>query len=118
MNFATVNSRLPRIGRAAMCAAVLLVGSLGVAQAATASDEVPSLVVRYGDLDLSTDAGVRALSRRLSTAAHQVCPFEDSKSPAQMAYNSTCRAEAIARAVHDINSPHLAALEAGHAKRG
>jgi UrcA family protein len=118
MNFATVNSRLPRIGRTAVCVGFLLVGSLGVAQAATPSDEVPSLVVRYGDLDLSTAAGARALSRRLSTAAHQVCPFEDSKAPAQMAYNNTCRAEAIARAVHDINSPQLAALEAGRARRG
>ena len=118
MNFATVNSYLPRIGRAAMCVGFLLAGSLGVAQAATPNDEAPSLVVRYGDLDLSTAAGARTLYRRLSTAAHQVCPFEDSKAPAQMAYNNTCRAEAVARALHDINSPQLATLEAGHAKRG
>ena len=118
MNLATLNSRLPRISRTALCVGFLLAGSLGVAQAATSTDEVPSLVVRYGDLDLSSDAGVRALSRRLATAAHQVCPFEDSKAPLQMAYNNTCRAQAIARAVHDINSPQLAALEAGHAKRG
>jgi UrcA family protein len=123
MNFATVKPNLTRTSRTALWVGCLLVGSFTVAQAdtphnVTLSDEVPSVVVSYGDLNLATAAGARTLYKRISTAAHEVCPFEDSKVPAQMAYNHECRAAAIARAVHDINSPQLATLQAGHVKRG
>jgi UrcA family protein len=123
MNFATVKPNLTRIGRTATWVGCLLVGSLAVAQAGTPqnvrlSDDVPTVVVSYGDLNLATSAGARTLYRRISTAAHQVCPFEDSKMPSQMAYSHECRAAAIARAVHDINSPQLATLQAERVKRG
>jgi UrcA family protein len=118
MNLVTVNLQLTALTRTALLVGCSLVGALGVAQADTPTDEAPSLVVRYGDLDLATDAGVQALYRRLAVAAQEVCPFEDSKSLAQVSYSHTCRAKAIARAVHDINSPRLAALQAGHSNRG
>ena len=118
MNFATVKPNLTRVARTALLAGCALVGSLGVAQATTPSDDVPTIVVKYDDLNLATEAGARTLYRRLSTAAHEVCPFEDSKSLREIAYNNTCRAEAIARAVHDINSPQLATLQSDRAKRG
>jgi UrcA family protein len=118
MNFATLNLSLTTLTRTALLVGCSLVSAPGVAQADTPNDQAPSLVVRYGDLDLTTDAGVRTLYRRLSIAAHEVCPFEDSKSLTQVAYNHTCRAEAVARAVHDINNPQLATLQAGRANRG
>ena len=102
----------------------LLLGTLGVAQAATPantvtiSNEVPSVTVRYGDLNLATEAGAHKLYQRLSAAAQEVCPSEDQRSLALFAYNRTCRANAIARAVHQINSPQLAALHAEHVNRG
>ena len=101
-----------------------LLGTLGVAQAATPagtvslSDEVPTVVVRYGDLNLATEAGARKLYQRLSAAAQAVCPAQDAHSLAQLESNHTCRANAIARAVHEINSPQLAALHAEHSNRG
>src|SRR5579871_5165807 len=57
----------------------LLLGTLGVAQAATPantvtiSNEVPSVTVRYGDLNLATEAGAHKLYQRLSAAAQEVC---------------------------------------------
>jgi len=118
MNLVTVNLKLTALTRTALLVGCSLVSAMGVAQADAPTDNAPSLVVRYGDLDLTTDAGVQTLYRRLAVAAHEVCPFEDSKSLTQVAYNHTCRTEAIARAVHDINSPRLAALQAGHSNRG
>ncbi len=118
MNFATVKPNLTRVARTMLLAGCALAGSLGVAQATTTGDDVPTMVVQYGDLNLATEAGARTLYRRLATAARQVCPFEDSKSPREMAYNNTCRAQAIARAVHEINSPQLAALHSDRSRRG
>jgi UrcA family protein len=118
MNVVTANPTLTRVIRTALLVGCSLAGALGVAQAATPDDAAPTIVVRYGDLNLATEAGARALYQRLSIAAREVCPLEDSKSLAQMAYSHTCRSQAIARAVHDINSPQLAALQAGHTNRG
>ena len=118
MTAATFNSNRMLMGRAAMLAACLLAGTSGVALAASPQDDVPSMVVAYGDLDLSTAEGTRTLYKRISTAARQVCPFEDSRDLARLALSHACREQAIARAVHDVNSPRLAALHADRVKRG
>jgi UrcA family protein len=118
MNFVTNHPNLTRVARTAVLVGCSLAGALGVAQAATAGNEVPTIVVRYGDLNLATEDGVQTLYRRLSVAAQEVCPLGDPKMLSQYTQNKTCRAEAIARAVHDVNSPKLAALEAGLSKRG
>jgi UrcA family protein len=102
-------------------AGCLLAGALSVAQAAppaAAARTAPTIVVSYGDLDLSTDEGTVALYQRISQAARRVCPLEDSRALAQRVSSDTCRAAAVARAVADINSPRLAALYAGRTNRG
>ena len=38
-----------------------------------AADEAPSVAVRYGDLDLTSEAGQRQLDLRLERAAREVC---------------------------------------------
>src|SRR5579883_132647 len=45
----------PLLGRAAVLAACLLSVSFGVAHAATTTDDVPTVVVAYSDLDLGTE---------------------------------------------------------------
>jgi UrcA family protein len=110
--FKTVSNRV-NSRRLTVLAGCLLAGTLSVAQAASpeATDAgVPTLVVSYGDLNLSTTEGNAALLQRITTAARRVCPLEDSRNLARAAYSNSCRAEAVARAVHDINSPQLAAL--------
>jgi UrcA family protein len=103
-------------------AGCLLAGTLSVAQAgspeATADAAVPKLVVNYGDLNLSTTDGNAALYQRITAAARRVCPLEDSRNLARAAYTNSCRAEAVARAVRDVNSPRLAALLAKRTNRG
>jgi len=118
MTFVTFQSTLNKTARIAMLLGCVLAGSLGVAQAAAPADDVPTVVVHYGDLDLSTTDGAKALYKRISFAAGQVCPFEDSIQPLRVAMNHSCRNAAIERAVNAVNSSKLAAVWTEHVKRG
>ncbi len=119
MTLVTFKSNDNKTGRIAMLVGCLLAGSFGVAQAATPADEeVPTVVVAYGDLDLSTTDGASALYQRIAVAAHKVCPFEDSVHPLQVAMNNSCRSAAIARAVSTVNNAKLAAVWTEHVHRG
>jgi UrcA family protein len=91
-------------------AAVLLLACAcaGVAAAATPANEAPSVVVRYGDLDLHTDAGLRTLYRRLSVAATRVCPVPGSNVDlAALSAARSCQSAAIARATQSLHDPQL-----------
>ena len=118
MNFATVKSNRVVIGRIAVLVGCLLAGSVGAAQAATSEDAVPTIVVRYGDLDLSTTDGANVLYQRISVAARQVCQSEFSRAVSQIGKNRACREAAIERAVNAVNTPQLVALRSEHVKRG
>ena len=48
-----------------------------VAMPATAADEPPKIGVRYGDLDLTSEAGQRQLDQRLERAAREVCGMNE-----------------------------------------
>jgi UrcA family protein len=117
MTAATVNSNRSTIGRVAVLAASLLAGSLGVAHAAPAQD-LPRVVVSYGDLDLSSGDGVRELYKRISAAASEVCPYPNARELGQAMVNRSCRDAAISRAVSEVKSPQLVALRAEHVRRG
>src|SRR5437868_13031513 len=105
MNFATVKSNRVVIGRIAVLVGCLLAGSVGAAQAATSEDAVPTIVVRYGDLDLTTTDGASVLYQRISVAAHQVCQGEFSRAVSQVGKSRACREAAIERAVNAVNTP-------------
>lgn len=116
-NRSTLGRRIGLTGRVAVLAFSLLGGSLGVAYAAPAQD-LPQVVVSYGDLDLSSSEGVRELYKRIDFAARQVCPYADARELGQVALNRSCRNAAISRAVRDVKSPQLVALRAEHVKHG
>jgi UrcA family protein len=119
MTAVTVNYNRSPLSRVAVLAACLLAGTLGVARAAAPLEDGPSLVVSYGDLDLSSADGVRALYKRIALAAREVCPREGGLDLAGVTFAHACRAAAIERAVARINNPQLAALSsAEHTKRG
>jgi UrcA family protein len=80
------------------------------AVSAAERDEPLSTVVRYGDLDIESEAGAEALYRRLQLAARRVCPG-DSRDLAMRAAVRACRAQAIERAVGSIGSTRLAAVQ-------
>jgi UrcA family protein len=85
----------------------ILLGSLSAVAAAGPLDNVPSRKVNYADLDLSRKAGVAVLYARIKSAAREVClptynwVAEDNKA------TQTCREQALARAIRDVNAPAL-----------
>jgi UrcA family protein len=85
---------------------------------AATSDGVPSIQVRYDDLNLATDAGTNALYHRIANAARQVCPQADIRDLPGSAASRRCLTEAVAQAVRDVNSPQLAMVLATHTNRG
>jgi UrcA family protein len=78
------------------------------------SDGVPSLLVKYADLDLSTDAGARTLYARLAAASKRVCPDPGSRDLRMLSLTGTCRQQALDRAVRAVNNTALAAV---HSRR-
>jgi UrcA family protein len=96
----------------------LFAGALSVAHAAPSSDAVPTAVVKYGDLNISTNDGALVLYQRIAAAARRVCPPEDSRDLAQAARSNACRTAAVARAVREVHSQRLAEVYAGRSNRG
>ena len=86
--------------------------------ATTSSVDAPSVSVRYDDLNLSTSDGVNSLYRRISSAARQVCPGVYSRELNVVAAAQRCEADAIAKAVSEVNNPHLAMVHAAHVSHG
>jgi UrcA family protein len=104
--------------------ALLMLGSfvgllgLGAANAATPGSEVPTIVVKYSELSLGTDAGVNALYHRILYAAKQVCPEASIRDLKGQQQAEECRDQAVARAIRQIDNSRLAALYASRAKNG
>jgi UrcA family protein len=74
----------------------------------TAGDgSAASRVVRFGDLNLDSDAGVRVLYSRIRSAAQEVCEpaiFNTSNTDLRQ---RRCAQHAIRQAVLDVGSPQL-----------
>ncbi len=68
---------------------------------------IPWRRVHYGDLDLTRDAGVAALYARIRAAAQTVCPPQTSWADKWVEHAESCRFQAVARAVAEVNSPGL-----------
>jgi UrcA family protein len=102
----------------AALAGCVLATTVSVAGAATPAADVPSVVVSYGDLNLSNEQGTRALYRRIVAAARQVCPVQITRELSSVAASNACQADAIARAVRELNNPQLAAVHAARSKHG
>jgi UrcA family protein len=107
----------PKITLLMLVCGIVSAASIGAVSAATTDDDVPSIAVRYSPQSLATDAGVRALYRRLVTAAAAVCPDSSGHFWVSDAAKQ-CREQSIARAVHQIDNPRLVELYASSAKRG
>ncbi|HWG68622.1 MAG TPA: UrcA family protein [Steroidobacteraceae bacterium] len=103
--------------------ALLLAGAIGylmaagTASAADPAGDPPSVVVRFSSDELTTDSGAHAVYRRLVAAAYKVCPQNDYSIWLSERVRA-CRAQAIARAVAQINSPRLAAQQVTASTRG
>jgi UrcA family protein len=101
----------------AALSACLILGASATAYAAPA-DPVPSARVNYHDLNLATEQGTQALYERIVSAARKVCAVSDIRILSEVAAAHVCRAQAIARAVRDVDSPRLAAVYSAHQPQG
>ncbi|MES1189630.1 MAG: UrcA family protein [Steroidobacter sp.] len=114
------SNHLVLIVKRVVCAgAVMAVGLLSTlaVDAAPRADDVPSVTVKYGDLNLATSAGAQRLYRRIVIAAERVCPTEGTRDLNRLAHVRACRADAIARAVQAVNNAQLAAVHEQSAHR-
>jgi UrcA family protein len=77
-----------------------------------------AVTVRYDDLNLGTDSGVRTLYARLTRAAELVCPDSHDRDLARASIGRACQAQAVGAAVTRVQNPRLAALHARGALAG
>ena len=78
------------------------------------SNTVPSVSVKYGDLNIGSRAGAQVLLRRIEAAANTACGGEpDIRQLKQLAIFEACRRSAVAKAVVAVDSPMLTALARG-----
>jgi UrcA family protein len=115
----TAASKLTTIRRSlAVVGAFAALGATTGSFAAPLSDDVPSVTVRYDDLNLGTPEGVNALYRRISSAARAVCPDEHSRDLNVVAASERCQANAVAQAVRGVNNRQLALVHAARVSHG
>ena len=107
----------PKITLMMVLCGVVGAAASGAVSAASVADEVPHRVVKYSPDTLNTDTGVRSLYHRIVQAAEDVCPVTPGTRFVTTAVVE-CRAQSVARAVHKINNPRLAALYAASYKSG
>jgi UrcA family protein len=90
--------------------ALLLNVSLGSALSVPASadtGDIPSVTVKFADLDISRPAGATTLYGRIQEAANLVCSAYDRSNFAAQANFKACVGDAIGRAVAKVESPAL-----------
>ena len=105
--------------KAAVSGAVfaIVLASLTAPAVAGDSSEIPHRVVKFADLDLTRGAGVAALYARIQWAARQVCePMIARDLPSEMRARA-CAAQALDRAVTDVNAPQLTSYHLAKAGR-
>jgi UrcA family protein len=78
----------------------------GLAHASTPRD-LPSVVVKYGDLNLGTQAGINSLHSRLKNAAAQVCSPLNSRVLGLRDQYEQCVSDAVAQSVAAVGNPNL-----------
>ena len=79
---------------------------------ADTAENPPQVIVRYSDLNLDSNAGVKTLYRRLTGAAKSVCgKFNQRPLEHRMRWRQ-CYEQALGAAVVYVNVPSLATLHA------
>ena len=87
----------------------------GTATAAATRDG-PSVVVRYGDLNLNTQAGVAVLHKRLRNAAESVCSALETQVLGLRDVYDDCVKDAVRSSVAKVANPNLSNFHANKGK--
>ena len=95
--------------------AAIIATAVGVpacfAQGALSDSDVPSVTVKYSDLNLATPEGSRTLYHRLVVAARRVCPTVGHTAELRLSGEvQHCISAAVQNAVKQIRNPQLAQL--------
>jgi UrcA family protein len=98
-----------RITLAAVTALCLSSAAIG-AYADETGKEVPTVTVRYSDLNLGTQAGAKALYSRIRYAAEEVCGNPDWRQRFESAAVKACIDRAISTSVHSVNNSRLTSV--------
>ena len=88
------------------CVAAIWLACMLVASNARADEDARSETVKFADLDVSTQAGVEALYRRIHAAAQRVCV----QPPGEQAAIWWCVRKAESAAIGKLNLPLLTAF--------
>jgi UrcA family protein len=75
--------------------------------AAAGSLDTYSVVVRYGDLNLNSQAGVARLHKRIRNAAESVCSDLSTRILGLRDAYDLCVDEAVAKGIRDVANPNL-----------
>jgi UrcA family protein len=110
----TMNTIRTKLSAAVLCTlGAAALGALAAPVQATEQDDPPTRTVRFGDLNLASPAGAKALYGRIRLAAHRVCEVTADSDPIQRVAVHTCIDKAIDDAVLHVNAPMLTALRFG-----
>jgi len=82
------------------------------APAFAAYDVTGTVNVQYGDLDLTSDAGMAHLQRRMHRAAEQICGYVPPRGVTEQQKTAECQGDVIAQANANLE-PALAAAGRG-----
>jgi UrcA family protein len=94
---------------ATLAAASLLVAA--AAQAGEANPDTSSVTVRSPDLNMNTEAGAKAMLKRITAAAHVVCgPQPSGVELRRGQLYAACVKGTVDRSVASLNNPILARL--------
>lgn len=97
-----------------LCLAAAATLSCAIPAFAQTSDTVPSVAVKYSDLNIGSRAGAQVLLKRIDAAANTACGgAPDIRQLNQLASFEACRRSAVARAVVAVDSPMLTAMAHG-----
>jgi UrcA family protein len=77
------------------------------------AEDVPSKIVKFNDLDITTPDGAKVLYKRIRAAARDVCELSASTDPILRTANKVCIEKAVDRAVKGVNAPMLTNLRFG-----
>ncbi len=69
--------------------------------------DLPSVVVKYGDLNLATQSGVKSLHSRIRNAAEQVCSPLNSRILGLREQYEICVSDAMKQSIADVGNPNL-----------
>jgi UrcA family protein len=102
-----------------LCLAAAATLSCAAPVLAQTSDSVPSVSVKYGDLNIGSPAGAQMLLKRIEAAANTACGgAPDIRQLNQWTSFEACRRSAVARAVVAVDSPMLTAVAHGGSPAG